>query len=178
MRNHGVTLHLQLKGERHPVPDVPAIYFVEPTEENILRIVSDYKAGMYSYMHLNFSSSISDSLLQRFGREIAAIQPAPRSQVTRVIDRYCSFISLDQTTYSLNHQSTYYNLHRSGISDREIEALMERSSLSLLSVILTTIKQVPVIRAASNGPAAMVAQNLHDKLVALVNCLILALIYK
>jgi hypothetical protein len=169
LRNHGVTLHLQLKGERHPVPDVPAIYFVEPTEENILRIVSDYKAGMYSYMHLNFSSSISDSLLQRFGREIAAIQPAPRSQVTRVIDRYCSFISLDQTTYSLNHQSTYYNLHRSGISDREIEALIERSSLSLLSVILTTIKQVPVIRAASNGPAAMVAQNLHDKLVALVN---------
>ena len=40
LRDEGVTLHLLLVGqsERDPVPDVPAIYFCRPTEENLRRI--------------------------------------------------------------------------------------------------------------------------------------------
>lgn len=169
LRNHGITLHLALKADRHPVPDVPVIYFVEPSEESISRIVSDYKSGMYSVMHLNFSSSISTSLLQRLGKEMSLIVPAPRCQISRVVDRYCSFVSLNQTCFSLNNHSMYYNLHRSGVPDKEIEASVERVGLGLLSVILTCVKQVPVIRAAANGPAAMVAQILNDKLEEFVN---------
>lgn len=29
LRRHGVTLHLVLENERQPIPDVPAIYFVQ-----------------------------------------------------------------------------------------------------------------------------------------------------
>lgn len=35
LRDHGVTLYLQLKGQRERVPDVPVVYFVEPTTESI-----------------------------------------------------------------------------------------------------------------------------------------------
>lgn len=149
------------------MPDVPVIYFVEPTDENISRIVADYKAGLYSYMHLNFASSIPKSGLQRFAKELAGIAQAPPTQISRVVDRFCSFVALDQTTYTLNNPSTYLSLHKSGASDKEIEASMEKVSAGILSVILTCIKQVPVIRAASNGAAGMVAQILNDRLVEL-----------
>jgi hypothetical protein len=53
-----VTLHMMLHSAREPIPDVPAIYFVQPTEDNIERICTDLKAGLYDSMHLNFSSEL------------------------------------------------------------------------------------------------------------------------
>ena len=167
LRNYGVTLHLAIKAERYPVPDVPAIYFVEPTEENISRMVGDYKAGLYSYMHVNFSSSISTSLLKRFALEVSQVG-ASKSQISKVIDRHCSFVSLDQNRFSLNLHSTYLSLHQSATSDRDIESVIERVAEGLLSVILTTVKQVPVIRAPQNGAGGMVAQLLNDRLTELL----------
>ena len=38
LRENGVTLHLQLHSDRPALPDVPAIYFVSPTSENVARI--------------------------------------------------------------------------------------------------------------------------------------------
>lgn len=35
LREHGVTLFLQLKAQREKVPDVPAVYFIEPSPESI-----------------------------------------------------------------------------------------------------------------------------------------------
>ena len=35
LRENGVTLFLQLKGQRERVPDIPVVYFVEPTTESI-----------------------------------------------------------------------------------------------------------------------------------------------
>lgn len=163
LRNHGVTLHLQLNSAREKVPDVPVIYFVEPTEENINRIVADLKSGLYSLMHINFSSSISNRLLERFGKEVSSIPPTS-SQISRVVDRYCSFVSLSQTMYSLNMKSTYLNLHKTGVPDTYVESLVDSVSLSLMSVLLTSIKQVPVIRAPQNNAAAMVAERLSERL--------------
>ena len=169
LRNLGVTLHLALRAERHPVPDVPVIYFVEPTEESISRIVADYKAGLYSYMYVNFSSSISSKLLQKFASEISRISPPRPVQISKVIDRFSSFVSLDQTTFSLNQSSSYLSLHQSATSEAEIESAIDRTALGLLSLIVTCVRQVPVIRAPPNEAAGMVAQQLHERLVELVN---------
>ena len=35
LRKHGVTLHLLLDSERQPIPDVPAVYFVRPTDATV-----------------------------------------------------------------------------------------------------------------------------------------------
>ena len=168
LRSHGVTLHLPLKSDRLPVPDVPVIYFVEPTEENIARIVSDYKSGLYSYMHLNFSSYISSQSLERFANEIARVSPVPNTRIAKVIDRYCAFVSLDETMYSLNSSSSYFRIHQPGVSDKEIESVISGISSGLLSLIITCIKQVPVIRAPQNAAAAMVAQSLQEQIVELL----------
>ena len=59
LRKNGVTLHLQIQDRREPIKGVPAVYYVEPTEENIRRIVKDCSVPIYEISYINFSSSIS-----------------------------------------------------------------------------------------------------------------------
>ena len=40
LRESGITVHLPLDKERYPISDVPAIYFVTPSLENLKRIAS------------------------------------------------------------------------------------------------------------------------------------------
>ena len=58
LKQMNVTLYMMLHSERQRIPDVPAIYFVQPTEANIDRICKDAQSGLYDSMHLNFSSGL------------------------------------------------------------------------------------------------------------------------
>lgn len=49
----------QLHSERDSVPDVPAIYFCMPSEENLGRIAQDLQKNLYDIYHLNFISPLS-----------------------------------------------------------------------------------------------------------------------
>jgi hypothetical protein len=64
LRDHGVKLYLQLQSDRQAITDVPAVYFVEPTAENISRICQDLQANLYESYYLNFTSSIPRALLE------------------------------------------------------------------------------------------------------------------
>ena len=54
--------------KREPIKGVPAVYYVEPTEENIRRIVRDCSAPIYEINYINFSSSISRELMTSFAQ--------------------------------------------------------------------------------------------------------------
>lgn len=157
-----MTLHLQLMTDRHPVPDVPAIYFVEPTLENIDRIILDHRAGLYSYMHLNFSSAISTKLLERLAGGVSQANTSV-SQISRVVDRYCSFVSLSSCMYSLNLKSTYSFLATT-VNDSEIEGKLDQISLGIVSLIQTSCQTLPVIRAPGNAAAGLIAQLVSKRL--------------
>jgi hypothetical protein len=48
----------QLHTDRDAIPEVPAIYFCAPTDENIKRIGQDLKNNLYDVYHMNFISPI------------------------------------------------------------------------------------------------------------------------
>lgn len=68
LRRNGVTLHLQIMDKREPIKGVPAVYYVEPTEENVRRIVKDCASPIYEINYINFSSSISRELMTLFAQ--------------------------------------------------------------------------------------------------------------
>ena len=45
LRKHGVTLHLLLESERQPIPEVPAVYLVQPSEAAHVSAVTMSAAG-------------------------------------------------------------------------------------------------------------------------------------
>lgn len=161
LRNHGVTLHLNLASERLPVADVPAVYFVEPTEANIKRIVEDLAKGLYESCYINFASAVPRSLLQELAR--GALQANAAQKVAGVFDRYVSFVSLSSSLFSLNLPAAYETIHSPSITDELIQQYVERIVDGLLSV-LVTLKVLPVIRCPPHEAAAMVARRLEDRI--------------
>lgn len=67
----GITVHSLIKQDRSPLPDVPAIYFVSPTKENIDVIVNDLKNDKYSEFYINFTSSLPRNLLEDLAQQVA-----------------------------------------------------------------------------------------------------------
>lgn len=70
LRDCNITLHLNINSKREAVPDIPAIYVVEPTEENFQKIAEDAMSGIYDYFFVNFTRQVTREQLDSFAMEI------------------------------------------------------------------------------------------------------------
>ncbi|XP_067010101.1 protein sly1 homolog [Anabrus simplex] len=165
LRELGVTLHVQLHSDRDPIPDVPAVYFCLPTEENLGRIGQDLQNNLYDIYHLNFISPISRQRIEDLAS--AALQANCVSQIHKVYDQYLNFITLEDDMFILKHQNSdlisYYAINRGEIKDTEMENIMDTIVDSLFSVF-ATLGTVPIIRSPRGNAAEMVAEKLDKKL--------------
>nr|CAI5843848.1 unnamed protein product [Callosobruchus analis] len=104
LRAQGVTLFVQLHSDRDPIPEVPAVYFCAPTEENIDRISQDFQRGTYDIYHLNFISPISRQKLEDLAS--SAIAANCVANIHKVFDQYVNFITLEDDLFVLKHQNS------------------------------------------------------------------------
>jgi hypothetical protein len=86
LRSRGVTIHLNIIAQRYPIPDVPVLYLVEPTERNIKLICSDLARGLYTPAYVNFVSSVPRPLLEDFAAEIASTNTS--EHIAQIYDQY------------------------------------------------------------------------------------------
>ena len=165
LRDMGVTLHLNLHSDRDPITDVPAIYFVMPTDDNIQRICRDLQSQLYENYFLNFISAIPRQKLEDIAN--ATIQHGCVGQVSKVFDQYLNFISLEDDMFTLRHQDresiSYYAINKGDVKDFEMENIMDTLVDSLFSVFVT-LGTVPIIRCPRGNAAEMVAEKLDKKL--------------
>ena len=161
LRRHGVTLHLLLENDRQPIGDVPAVYFVSPTAENVKRIAGDLSSGLYDAHYLNFSSSLPRALLEELA--VKATECGAASKVTRVFDQYLDFVSLAPDLFSLGRRASYVTLNDPGSSDAAVEAEIEHIVDGLLAAC-ATLGKMPVIRCPKGGAAEMIARSLEKRL--------------
>ena len=182
IRDVGVTLHVQLHSNRPPMSDVPAVYFVTPTLANIRRIAQDLEKGLYESFHLNFVEPLPRSLLEELAAAVAS--SGTGDSIEQVTDQYLSFISPSPSLFSLvpppssppptpattnastssdAPQTSYTLLNSPSSTEAQIEEEIERIANGLFSAV-TTLGQVPVIRAPKGNAAEMVAQKLETKI--------------
>lgn len=171
LRDNGVTLHMQLHSDRPALPDVPAIYFVSPTSENIARIAKDVGTGLYESTYINFTSALSRALLEELAQAIA--RTGGGAQVRQVYDQFLDYIVLQPSLFQLLPQAraapnarvptTYERLHGVGADQALVEAETDRIAGGLLAA-LATMGTVPIIRAPRGSAAELVARKLESKL--------------
>ncbi|DBA03371.1 TPA: hypothetical protein N0F65_004648 [Lagenidium giganteum] len=160
LRKKGVTLHMLLETERDEIPDVPAIYFVEPTLENIERVVADCAKELYSAAHLNFAYPLSREALEHLAK--LSVEANCTSMISKVYDQYTNFVSLEPTLFSLHLPNSYRAYNDPSVQDAQIEQNMNTIVRGLFSM-LATAGTVPVIRCPNNdGPSRMVAEQLNN----------------
>jgi len=160
LRKNGVTLHMSLNSDRQPIPDVPAIYFVQPTEENVKKICEDFKNHLYDTYHFNFASSIPRHLLELLAT--TAIETDSISQVSKVFDQYLNFVCLEKDMFSICQSDSFVRFN-DPVSDTQAERDTEATVDALFSV-LVTMGVVPIIRAPKNGATEAIATLLDTKL--------------
>nr|XP_013002441.1 sec1 family domain-containing protein 1 [Cavia porcellus] len=165
LRDMGITLHLLLHSDRDPIPDVPAVYFVMPSEENIDRMCQDLRNQLYESYYLNFISAISRSKLEDIAN--AALAASAVTQVAKVFDQYLNFITLEDDMFVLCNQNkelvSYRAINRPDITDTEMETVMDTIVESWL-IFIFKIGAVPIIRCSRGTAAEMVAVKLDKKL--------------
>ncbi|KAF9281810.1 Vesicle trafficking between the ER and Golgi [Mortierella alpina] len=161
LRENGVTVHMLLKNERQPIPDVPAIYFVEPTSDNIRRISEDLSNHLYDSYYINFSSVIPRPLME----ELAAstIPSGSSAQIQQVYDQYLNFTCTEPNMFSLNDRQSYLALNDPTAPETAIEASIDKAASALFSV-LATMGVIPIIRCPRRGAAEMLAKKLDSRL--------------
>ncbi|XP_014374781.1 sec1 family domain-containing protein 1 isoform X2 [Alligator sinensis] len=165
LRDMGITLHLLLHSDRDPIPDVPAVYFVMPTEENIDRMCQDLRNQLYESYYLNFISAISRSKLEDIAN--AALGANAVTQVAKVFDQYLNFITLEDDMFLLCNQNkeliSYRAISRPDITDTEMETIMD-TIVDSLFCFFVTLGAIPIIRCSRGTAAEMVAVKLDKKL--------------
>jgi hypothetical protein len=166
LRDEGVTLHLLIQqSDRDPVPDVPAIYFCRPTQENLERIAKDLQDGLYGSYYFNFISPISRQKLEDLAN--AAIRANAVSQVHKLYDQYVNFICLESEMFILRHQNSsllsYHALNTASVTDTGMEEMLTQVVESLFSVCVT-LGTIPIIRCPKGNAAEAIASRLDKKL--------------
>ncbi|KAL8908458.1 MAG: hypothetical protein Q9171_005446 [Xanthocarpia ochracea] len=162
LRGWGVTIHLNLSSPRHPIPDVPVLYLVEPTAANLALINQDLSKSLYSEAYINFLSSIPRPLMEDFATQIAEAGTA--DSISQVYDQYLNFIVAEPDLFSLGlGKETYWTLNSAKAKDEEIDTLVERIVSGLFSVVVT-MGVIPIIRCPRGGAAEMIAAKLDRKL--------------
>lgn len=157
----GVTVHSLIQQKRAPLPDVPAVYFVSPTQENINLIVEDLKEDKYSDFYVNFTSTLNRELLEDFAKQVSFTGRADK--VRQVYDQYLDFIVTEPELFSLELPGSYLLLNNPASTEETITYLCEQIADGLMNTLMTT-SSVPIIRAPTGGPAEIVAEKLGSKL--------------
>lgn len=158
LRRRGVTLHLLVNSERDPIPDVPAVYFVRPTKENLAIIAQDCSKRLYGRAHLNFVTKLDRPLMEDFARLV--VQTGSLDVVSSVHDQYLDFVCLERNLFSLHKQNSYVTYNGSGATEQSMEAAMTDIAYGLFSVV-ATLSCVPVIRCPKVKTGSVYFQRLH-----------------
>jgi len=165
--------------QRHPIPDVPVVYLLEPTAANMERITQDLQKGLYSPAYINFLSSIPRPLLEDFATQTA--QAGTSEQISQVFDQYLNFIVSEPSLFSLGMgNKSYFTLNSAQTSDDDIDVNVDKIVGGLFSVAVTMGEEfcrldqkfqltagtgtIPIIRCPKGGAAEMIAAKLDRKL--------------
>ncbi len=143
LRSQGVTLHLLLHSDREPIPDVPAIYFVQPTHENLSAIARDCSKHLYQRAHLHFSTRMERPAMEEFARLV--VNTGGLDNIASVHDQFVEFACLENRLFSLNVAESYVLYNNPGANEQDIEMAMNGIAGGLFSVV-ATLGCVPVIR--------------------------------
>ena len=157
----GITVHSLINSKRANLPDVPVIYFVEPTIENILYIIEDLNQDRYDSFYINFTSLINRELLEEFTKKVSI--SGKSQKIKQVFDQYLDYIVTEPNLFSLNLPEIFTQFNSSNTDEEKIHKLVDVIANGLLSTIVS-MDIIPVIRAQQNGPAEFVAQQLDLKL--------------
>ena len=161
LRALGVTVHMLAGHGREYIPDVPAVYFLQPTPDNIQIIAEDCNSGLYEQAHVNFASPLPRALLERLADHTSTGVQGGSHRVSHLKDHHLNFITLEPRLFTLNHRSSYTECM--SLTANAANQIVSKTLSGVFSV-LVTLGVVPCVQAPCGSPADAVALQLDVKI--------------
>ncbi|KAI8141134.1 Sec1-like protein [Fennellomyces sp. T-0311] len=161
LRENGVTVHMLLSQDRSALPDVPAVYFVEPTADNVKKMCEDFQRGLYDSYYVNFCSTIPRPIMEQLATTTIANETS--DLVNQVYDQYLNFVCTNADVFSLSQEEVFVNLNNPSAAETLIDETVDRTVNALFSVVVT-MGVIPIIRCPRGNAAEMIANKLDSKL--------------
>ena len=162
LRELGVTLHMQISSSRENIEDVPAIYFVRPTQASIDYLSEDLAKQLYDSYHLNFSCPMDRKLLELLATKYADSCGNTTANL-RLYDQFLDFVSVEEDFFSLNLQNSFQQFFAQNANEQVIGQAVARVVDGLFAA-LVTLGVIPTIQCPAGGAAEMVCQQLSNKI--------------
>lgn len=161
LRELGVTLHMQIGSSREQIEDVPAIYFVRPTDDAVACISKDLSKGLYDSYYINFSSPLDRKLLEKLASNYAE-HCKGMTGTLRLYDQFLDYVSVEEDFFSLNLKNSYQQ-YFGQVGEDEITRAVTRTVEGIFSVFVA-MGGVPVLQCPVGGAAEMVCSQLSKKI--------------
>ncbi|CAK93741.1 unnamed protein product (macronuclear) [Paramecium tetraurelia] len=140
LREMCITLHFNLDQNRERLHGVTALYFIQPIQASIEKLVEDFNRDLYSEVFINFSSPVENTLLEYMAKELSKISGAVQ-KIQKVYEHNLDFVALNHNFFNLENQVV----------------------TGLFSIIMA-LKVQPLILFQKNSKIEQIAKELIEKL--------------
>ncbi|CAD8190084.1 unnamed protein product [Paramecium octaurelia] len=103
LREMCITLHFNLDQIRERSYGVTAIYFIQPIQSSIEKMVEDFNRDLYSEVYINFSSPVENTVLEYMAKELSKISGAVQ-KIQKVYEHNLDFVALNHNLFNLENQ--------------------------------------------------------------------------
>ncbi|GMP61812.1 hypothetical protein CsSME_00024127 [Camellia sinensis var. sinensis] len=147
--DEGVSLVEDLFRRRQPLPSMDAIYFIQPSKENVVMFLSDmsgreplYKKYVIdSRAYVYFSTPIPKELVSRIKNDTSVL---PRIGALREMN--LEYFSIDSQAYITEHERALEDLFGEDVENsRKFDACLNVMA-SRIATVFASLKEFPVVR--------------------------------
>ncbi|KAK4418766.1 protein transport Sec1a [Sesamum alatum] len=151
---------------REPLPTMDAVYFIQPSKENIVMFLSDMsgREPLYRKAYIYFSSHVPKDLLTRIKNDASVV---PRIGALREMN--LEYFPIDSQAFITDHEKALEELFGHDASDaRKFDACLNVMA-SRIATVFASLKEFPYVRykaakgldmSSDNNPRALVPAKL------------------
>ncbi|CAH9111953.1 unnamed protein product [Cuscuta epithymum] len=170
----GVSLVEDIYRRRQPVPTMDAIYFIQPTKENVMMFLSDMagRSPLYKKAFVFFSSSISKELVDQIKRDTSVL-----SRIGALREMNLEYFAIDSQGFITDNERALEELFGDDEGSLRGDACL-RVMASRIATTFASLREFPFVRyraIKSIDPTTMTTFRdlVPTKLAAAVwNCLV------
>ncbi|KAK9079729.1 hypothetical protein SSX86_001402 [Deinandra increscens subsp. villosa] len=154
LTEEGVSLVEDINKRRQPLPNMDAVYYIQPTKENVTMLVSDLsgKSPLYRDAYIFFSSTIPKELVAEIKKE-----PTIKSRLRGMKEMNLEYFTIDSQCFITDHGKALEELY----GDEEISRKGDECLTAManrIATVFASMLEFPFVRyraAKSLDPTTM-----------------------
>ncbi|CAI9104644.1 OLC1v1003358C1 [Oldenlandia corymbosa var. corymbosa] len=141
--DQGVSLVEDIFRRREPLPSLDAVYFIQPSKENVVLFLSDMsgREPLYKKAYVYFSSPVAKDLVARIKNDSSVL---PRIGALREMN--LEYFPIDNQAFITDHERALEDLFgENAESSRRFDACLNEVA-KRMATVFASLKEFPVVR--------------------------------